>query len=265
MTIRLLQTGAHSAAWNMALDEVLIERIAAGLSEPCLRFYTWKPSAISIGYFQSLEAEVDLAKCRELGIDVVRRQTGGGAVFHDDEVTYSMHLPLSAPPERLETSGRVGDLVPLKILESYEKICSAIIRGLAELGIQSEFVPLNDILVSGQKISGNAQTRKRGVLLQHGTILKSVDVDTMFELLKVPDEKLKGKLIQDVKQRVTSVNAHSGGRFSTQGITDALIRGFEKEFSELQFTSSEINQEEQLEAEKLGQEKYSQSSWNLQR
>lgn len=253
MNFRLLQTGYNTAAFNMALDEVLVNKIAKGESQPCLRFYGWQPAAVSIGYFQSLLAEVDVEKCQELGIDIVRRQTGGGAVFHDDEVTYSMHIPLSL------------NLVQVKILESYQRICQGIIKGLSPLGIQAQFVPLNDIIASGKKISGNAQTRKQGLILQHGTILTGVDVDKMFELLKVPDEKLKGKLISDVKERVTSVKQLTGQGFTFQNIVDTLIAGFRQEFAEVEFVDSVLSEEEIAQTEKLANEKYGSREWNYQR
>ncbi|MFA6991973.1 MAG: biotin/lipoate A/B protein ligase family protein [Candidatus Gracilibacteria bacterium] len=237
----------------MALDEVLINRIKSGSSLPSLRFYGWKPSAVSIGYFQSLEAEVDDKKCEELGIDIVRRQTGGGAVFHDQEVTYSIHIPLTL------------DLVPKKVLESYEKICNGIIYGLAKINLDAKFIPLNDIVVGGQKISGNAQTRKQGIILQHGTILKAVDVDKMFDILKVPDEKMKGKLISDIKQRVTSVDLHSNSKFSFQDIVTTLISGFKQAFPEVEFSEDSLTDEEKAETEKLASQKYSTKDWNYQR
>lgn len=263
---RLLQTGYNTAAFNMALDEVLIDRIARGQSAPALRFYRWQPSAISIGYFQSLESEVDTAKCQELGVDVVRRQTGGGAVFHDDEVTYSMHVPL------------VLKLLPEQILDSYAKICGAIISGLQQINITAHFAPINDIVVASptlkhpetgqpvmQKISGNAQTRKQGILLQHGTILKSVNVEKMFDLLKVPDEKLKGKLITDIKQRVTSIDDYLGQQVSFEKIVEALIFGFRQGFSEGEFEEDSLTAAEIAEATALAQEKYATMPWNYQR
>lgn len=251
--MRLLQTGHNSAAFNMALDEVLIKRIAAGESEPSLRFYGWKPHAVSIGYFQSLEAEVDQEKCNEYGVDVVRRQTGGGAVFHDNEVTYSMHIPLEA------------NLVPKKILESYGAICDGIIQGLGDLALEAQFVPLNDIIVGGKKISGNAQTRKQGILLQHGTILQGVDVDTMFDLLKVPDEKMKGKLITAIKERVTSVEQQLGHEVAFDDTVAALTNGFQKAFDGVEFYKDELSEEEVAAVEALAAEKYASDDWNKQR
>ncbi|HYY40099.1 MAG TPA: lipoate--protein ligase family protein, partial [Nitrososphaera sp.] len=167
--IRVLETGYKPAALNMAIDEALIENIDEA---PVLRIYGWRPAAISIGYFQSIKEEVDLEKCRQLGVDVVRRLTGGGAVLHEFEVTYSF----------------ITKQYPHSIMESYRWICDAIVISINRLGFNASFVPLNDIVVDGKKISGNAQTRRKGVLLQHGTLLLGVDVDKMFSVLKVPSE-----------------------------------------------------------------------------
>lgn len=253
MDFRLLKTGHQSAAFNMALDEILIERIRSGKSDPALRLYGWQPHAVSIGYFQSLESEVDIEKAKNLEIDVVRRQTGGGAVFHADEITYSIHIPMDL------------NLVPVKILESYEKICSAIIKGLEFLDIKSEFAPLNDIITNGQKISGNAQTRKNGIILQHGTILKSVDVDKMFEILKVPNEKMKGKLISDIKQRVTSINNQIKEIKTFEAVVEDLTQGFIKTFPEINFIASSLSKEEENEITELAKTKYSKNDWNYLR
>ncbi|KKP36763.1 MAG: lipoate-protein ligase, lipoate-protein ligase A [Candidatus Peregrinibacteria bacterium GW2011_GWF2_33_10] len=250
---RLLKTGYRNATFNMAFDEILIKKIKTGKSLPVLRFYGWKPQAVSIGYFQSLKSEIDEEKAKELAIDIVRRQTGGGAVFHADEITYSIHIPLDL------------NLVAVNILESYKKICGAIIKGLKNLKINAEFAPLNDILVNGQKISGNAQTRKQGIILQHGTILKSVDVDKMFEILKVPNEKLKGKLISDVKQRVTSISQHCANKYSFDDVVEALTSGFVSEFTNVDFVDSFLTDEEEQDVLNLAKEKYSKNNWNYMR
>ena len=184
---------------------------------------------------------------------MIRRQTGGGAVFHEAEVTYSMHIPLKL------------DLVPKKILESYEKICGGVIKGLNELSLDAQFVPLNDIVVNGKKISGNAQTRKQGIILQHGTILMDTDVDRMFELLKVPDEKMKGKMISSIKERVTSVTHQQNSPSSFENVKYALVLGFQKEFPDVTFEPSELSSEEESEVQELIESKYSQDSWNYKR
>lgn len=257
MQFRLLNTGFQSAATNMAIDEAVLTHIARGDSLPTLRFYGWTPPAISIGYFQSLEEEVDMSACLKLGVDYVRRITGGGAVLHEDEITYSVHIPESA------------GLVPSGILESYGKICGGILKGLAHFGLAAQFVPLNDIVlaVDGglKKISGNAQTRKNGIVLQHGTILLKVDVDKMFSLLKVPSEKLKGKLIEDVKQRVTSVSLALGREVKFEEALGALQKGFAEEFSNIEFVPGALHKSEKTLAEELQKEKYGSADWNKKR
>jgi len=257
MKFRFLQTGKLAAAENMAIDEAVLENVASGESAPTLRLYGWSPAAVSIGYFQSLEEEIDLMACKRYGIDFVRRQTGGGAVFHDQEITYSIHIPEAAA------------LVPSGILESYAKICGGIIKGLAKFGLDAKFVPLNDIAVKRgeifKKISGNAQTRKKGVILQHGTILLKVDVDKMFEILKVPSEKLKGKMIENVKQGVVGLNNAAGREISFDEALDALKSGFEEEFSNCTFEMGALGKNEKSLAQKLKKEKYIADTWNKQR
>lgn len=216
---RLLKTGRHSGFYNMGLDEALLEAVAQGKSQPVLRFYGWNPETVSVGYFQSLEEEVDLDICKRRGVEVVRRISGGGAVFHHAELTYSIIMPITHP-----LAGRT-------IGESYEKLCAGIIQGLTLLGVPAQFAPINDILAGGRKVSGNAQTRRMGCVLQHGTILLDLDVDLMFELLKVPsikisDKKVKDPLIQDVKERVTSLKTLLGRDISYEEAEAALSEGF---------------------------------------
>ncbi|MBN1502729.1 lipoate--protein ligase family protein [Candidatus Woesearchaeota archaeon] len=251
MQVRLLKTGSNTAFMNMAIDESVLAHVSKGLSIPTLRFYGWKPAAVSIGYFQSMEDEVDVELCKEKGIDCTRRVTGGGAVFHDKEVTYSLIIPENS-------------FVSNDILESYKQICGGIISGLQLFGIKSEFKPLNDIIAYGKKISGNAQTRRLGCILQHGTIIQSVDVKRMFSILKVPDEKIKDKLIKSVEERVTSVNNILGKEVSFEKIGECLIKGFSSalnlELVEGKLSSSEIGL-----AERLVKEKYETKEWNFKR
>ena len=203
MKYRIISLEMHNAFMNMAIDEAISESVAKG-NNPTIRFYKWLPSAVSIGYFQSLADEVDVWKCRSLGVGIVRRRTGGGAVYHSNsgEITYSVIGPVS--------------LFPKNIIKSYEEICGWVIKGLNNLGINAEFVPINDILVKGKKISGNAQTRRKNILLQHGTILYDVNVERMFSVLKVPDEKIKDKLIKVVKEEIARAQELSKTRYSTK-------------------------------------------------
>ena len=246
---RIIDLEASSAFTNMALDEAISDAVRAKESLPTIRFYKWKPSAVSIGYFQSLPDEVDAELCKKNGVDIVRRRTGGGAVYHDSngEITYSVIAPES--------------LFPKGITESYHLICGWIVNAMGKLGIASEFKPINDIIASGKKISGNAQTRRNGILLQHGTILYKLDVATMFSLLKVPKEKISDKFIQDVKQRVTSVT-DINPQITEQQLKEALVAAFT---AGKEFEVGTITAKERAAAEKLAKERYASDEWNFMR
>lgn len=231
--MKLLKTGFSDACLNMGIDEALMKTC----SEPVLRLYGWKPHAVSIGYFQGLEEEVDLDACKRHGVDVVRRVTGGGAVYHADEVTYSFVTT--------EFDGN--------ILDSYKDICAGVLLGLKKIGVDGSFAPLNDLIVGGKKFSGNAQTRRGGVLLQHGTILLSVDVDRMFDLLKVPSEKMKGKLISDVKQRVVGIAK------PFDETVQAVVDGFEEHYG-LNFEPMDLSEGQMTLARQFA-EKYRSAEW----
>ena len=236
----------------MAIDKAVLVASSKDLVPPTVRFYTWTPPAISIGYFQSLSDEVDLEACKNLGVQYVRRITGGGAVFHEKELTYSIVIPEANPK------------VPKNILESYRRICGAVIKGLKHLWIESKYAPINDIVVNNKKISGSAQTRKLKTVLQHGTVLMDVDVDKMFKLLKVPDEKIKDKLIADVKQRVTSIKHVSGNNVSFSDAADAMKTGFEEEFG-IELADGVLNKEEINLTKKFERECFSTNEWNYKR
>jgi lipoate-protein ligase A len=236
----------------MAIDESIMIHVGQRVSPPTIRLYGWKPPAVSIGYFQGLSEEVDLEKCKELGVDFIRRITGGGAVFHENEVTYSRSIPQEEP------------LIPDNVLESYKVICCGIIECLKEFDISADFVPLNDIIVDGKKISGSAQTRRNRTLLQHGTLLLDVDVNRMFSILKVPSEKLRDKLISDVKERVTSVKDIISREVDFNLICSALTRGFETALdSELEMGA--LSETEISLANEIKKDRYSNFDWNNRR
>lgn len=258
---RIIGLEQHDAYMNMALDEACSEAVARRDVLPTIRFYRWLPSAVSIGYFQSMESEVDTEKCAEMGVDVIRRRTGGGAVYHDyeGEITYSV-------------IGQV-QLFPQGITESYHLICAWIIDGLGRLGIKAEFKPINDIIlapnalgpkgepVGGKKISGNAQTRRNGILLQHGTILYSVDVKKMFSLLKVSKEKISDKMITAAEDRVASIKKMRP-EYGLMNLYEALFGGFTagKAYRMGEWTLAELAR-----AYELAEERYRKKEWNFSR
>lgn len=248
MRWRVIPLEVHDAFMNMAIDEALGESIASG-SPPTIRFYRWKPSAVSIGYFQSLLEEVDIVECTRLNVDFVRRRTGGGAVYHDfdGEITYSLIAP--------------QELYGSDILTSYRIICGHVIESLNSLRLQAEFSPVNDVLVNGRKISGCAQTRRGGILLQHGTLLFSVDPNVMFRLLRVGEEKMRDKYVKSVGDRVTSVT-NELGVIPMEKLYTALCHGFTHDKA---WEFGTLGAGEQRRAEALAVERYRTREWNFSR
>ncbi|MEM1586058.1 MAG: biotin/lipoate A/B protein ligase family protein [Candidatus Bathyarchaeia archaeon] len=251
---RLLDTGLRDAYYNMALDEAIAIARSKKIIPNTIRFFRWEPSAVSIGYFQSMEEEVDVDACNRLGINYIRRRTGGGAVYHDrdGELTYSIIVDEGHP------------LISRDLQKTYEVLCSGLVRGLRILGVPAEFRPINDIVVEGKKISGNAQTRSMGVVHQHGTILRDVNPKLMFSILKVPSEKIRDKMIKSVEERVTSINRYLGREVSFDELKGAMIRGFGEALN-IRLVPGKVTEFEEELAIKLKNEKYSTREWNFRR
>jgi len=250
---RLIDIKVENAYTQMAIDEALAYAMRKGESPNTVRLYRWNPSAVSVGYFQSTMNEVDLEACRRLGVDVIRRITGGGTVFHDyeGEITYSLVAPDDDPK------------IPDDILSSYRLICGGVVNGLGRLGLEAEFKPVNDIITGGRKISGNAQTRRYGAVLQHGTILVDCDVRKMFTVLKVSETKISDKMIEAVEERVTSIRRELGRDVSFDEARDALVAGFE-EALDIRLEPGELTAYEQGLTEKF-RAKYSSHEWIFRR
>ena len=196
----------------MATDEAISSLVKEGLSPPTIRFYRWSPGAVTIGCFQCVSDEIDLDACRRLGIDFVRRSTGGGAVYHDPagEITYSIIAPES--------------LFSRDIRESYRDICSCVVNGLKTIGIDADFRPINDVIVGGRKVSGSAQMRRQGVLTQHGTVLYGLDRSTMFSVLTPSRLKLSDKPASTFGDGIACVRELCG--VSMEETYDALLGAF---------------------------------------
>jgi len=208
-----LDLEGHDVYWQMALDEALLTLRSRGEIENTLRIYRFKPSAITIGYFQKIKEAVNLEFLHENGIQYTRRITGGGSVYHDTngELTYSIVLPI----ENVLTG----------ILESYRVICSGLIYALRKLGVPAEFAPINDIVIYGKKISGSAQTRRAGFLLQHGTLMYATDLNTLEKALLAPREKLESKGVKSIRERVITLKDVIG-EVDVNVLVESLIEGF---------------------------------------
>ena len=178
-TWRLIPLETHDAFVNMAIDEAILTARIANRVPNTLRLYRWRPSAVSIGKNQNPQETVYMENLGKLGVDLVRRISGGGTVFHshEGEVTYSVTA-------RTRDISSAGDITTV-----YTQIYQAITDALRLLGIPADFSPGDakncpNLTVNGKKISGSAQTIKRGTVLQHGTLLLNVDLPRMYQLLR---------------------------------------------------------------------------------
>ncbi len=234
---RLLTTGFSNAFENMAVDEAVLEACRQGQSPPTIRFYGWEPHAVSLGYSQRVEDTVNIQVCERFGIDVVRRATGGRAVLHDKELTYSLISPLDNP------------LFPMNILGTYKRISSCLIAGFKRLGIIAQLVTSSsgrkglfekrsksscflspswyEIVVGCRKICGSAQRRVDGAFLQHGSILLGFDAGKLSETL-VFEGLERGYVMNHLETNITSVNDQLCEEMEFLELQEIFIGGFEE-------------------------------------
>ena len=181
MQFRLIEQETYNAAMNMAIDEAIVKSVSDGESLPTIRFYKWKNNSVSIGSNQN-QGEINLEFCRKNNIDVVRRITGGRAVYHDgDDFTYSVIAPIN--------------IFDNSIKNAYAEICSWIINALKDMGIKSRLQNTNDIMADGKKISGNAaKLFDNKIYLQHGTLVYDIDFNLMPKSLNIPEKTAREKI-----------------------------------------------------------------------
>ncbi len=253
-TWRLIPLETHNAFMNMAIDEAILAARIANLVPNTLRLYRWRPGAVSIGKNQNPTKELNVDACQEMGIDIVRRISGGGTVFHSakDEVTYSVVA---------QTASIAQDIPAM-----YQRIYSAITDALRLMGIPADFSRGDakncpNLTVNGKKISGSAQTIRKGTVLQHGTLLLDVNLKKMFTLLRVPWAKSCMQVVAIAKDRITSVKETLGHSISPETASNALVEGFKNAFG-LQLTTSQLTPFEVVLSQRLCKEKYSTEEWN---
>lgn len=254
--LRLLEFETLNGFMNMAIDEAILTARAVGKAPDTLRLYKWNPSAVSIGKNQQADHEVQLENCRKMNVNVVRRVSGGGTVFHDSqgEITYALIANMS-------------NLHAKDNLAIYEKVYAGIKDALRILGITADFSEGDEkncpnLTVDGKKISGSAQTRKRDTVLQHGTLLLDVDLDKMFTVIKVPWAKTLVEVVNVAKRRITSARNELGHAVSAETAATALAEGFKNALN-MQPIKGELTKYEQELAMKLHREKYATDAWNL--
>jgi len=267
---RLIRSGALGGAENMALDEALLEAVASGRSRPVLRLYRWDPPTVTLGYGQRGRHAVNLAACRDLGLDVVRRSTGGRAVLHDREATYAV-----ISPER-------SDLFPGGILGNYRRIADVLRQTLASLGLEASMAPgrsrgsgagevpavcftapsAYELVFRGCKVTGSAQKRQGNAFLQHGSIPVEIDVDRLCRALSasagVPESGIRHLL-----ESVGWLNRWLEQPVEIGTVEDRLIESFCSSW-DIALEEDCPTPEERARAAVLCREKYENPRWNLQ-
>lgn len=231
-TWRFLDTGALSAAENMALDEVFLELMAQQKIPPTLRFLKFSNPSVLVGHHQSVEEEVRIDYCQKKGIEINRRLTGGGALYWGKkELGWELYI--------LKKDSRI----PNRIEDLYQKMGQTSANCFRRLGIRASFRPRNDVEVNGRKISGMGGTELLGAILFQGTILVDFDVDEMLKALRIPTEKLQDKEIESVKERVTCLKWELGRIPSESTVKESFLRGFAEIFG-VRFEEKPLTDEE---------------------
>ncbi|MBP2644959.1 MAG: biotin/lipoate protein ligase [Firmicutes bacterium] len=276
MKWRIIESPALEGAANMAIDEAIMLAQSRGEVLPTLRFYRWSPAAVSMGYFQKAQAEIDFEECSRRGIDVVRRLTGGRAVLHQDEITYSLIV-------NEEYSG-----IPPTITGSYRYFSAGLVAGLKKLGVKADMsIPRNaygarerssraataacfdsasnyEIICNGRKLVGSAQVRKQGVVLQHGSLLLSFCAEDLAAILRFDSEDKRREMAAVLNNSVTSMKEILGRKVSWEETRAALLEGME-ETLHITACPGMLTREEQAVSQQLTLEKYSSSAWTCKR
>lgn len=269
-TWNFINTGSQDPYYNMAMDEALLNFVSRGEIDPVIRFYTWDPATLSIGYFQRLQKEIDIEKVKEKGFGLVRRQTGGRGVLHDKELTYSVIVPESHPN------------MPSTITEAYRVVSQGLLEGFKNLGFETYFaVPRSkeereklkqprssvcfdapswyELVVEGRKIAGSAQTRQKGVILQHGSILQDIDIDELFDMFIFKNDRLKAKMKEAFVEKAVAINDISEKHITLEEMEQAFEEGFKTGLN-IDFKPLKLSDQQMAEVKEL-EEKYRSDEW----
>jgi lipoate-protein ligase A len=261
---RFIDTGINDGFLNMAIDEAILDAHLKGSCPPTLRVYGWNPPALSLGYFQNAETEIERERCSELGIDVVRRLSGGHAVLHDDELTYSV-----------VTSEEYGS--PQSLVKSYRLLNGGLIAAYGMLGldvcltVDDEERPssaacfssagLADLTYRGRKVAGSAQFRTGTALLQHGSLPISLDTQLLFSILKFPSTAIRDRAQACFGQKANTLSEILGNKIGWQELKEALFKGFQIGLG-IELYEDTLTPEEFDLSRKLAEEKYKTFGWN---
>lgn len=260
----------RDGASNMAIDCAIYEAVAAGDQPPTLRLYGWQPFCLSLGYGQRA-SDVNIAALNQQGWDLVRRPTGGKAILHGDELTYSLCLP---PNHSLAS----GDVV-----ESYRRISVGLLSALCELGLDAESerqsaslrpaavgpvcfeIPSHyEISVAGRKLIGSAQMRRKGGLLQHGSIPLRGDLARVCDVLSFTSDEARARQKASLRQRAATLDEVARRTLNWSDLAKAIERGFSRAF-DLVVESGQLSARETKRADELKNERFNNPAWTNKR
>jgi lipoate-protein ligase A len=263
---RLLITKTTNGPMNMAVDHAIMEAVAEGRVPPTLRFYAWEPPCLSLGYTQPA-SDIDQQRLNANGWQLVRRLTGGRAILHTDELTYSVAVQADNP------------IVAGDIVESYRRLSRALLDCLHTLGadVESEKraadqphtkgpvcfeVPSHyEITANNKKLVGSAQVRKMGVVLQHGSLPLTGDITRICDALVFPDEDQREHVRERVQRRAATLEEILNRSISWNEAADTLANSFHEVF-DLALVEDNLTPDELRRANELCVEQYSSDTWN---
>ncbi|HEX7557512.1 MAG TPA: biotin/lipoate A/B protein ligase family protein [Leptolinea sp.] len=262
---RLIQSTPAGGAWNMAVDEAILLEIGAGRSLPTLRLYSWEPACLSFGYAQKVK-DVDLDALSKKGWTLVRRPTGGRAILHADELTYSVIASSDEPRV-------VGS-----VLESYRRLSKALLRSLELIGLNAQAdpraesslngsgpvcfeVPSNyEITVGGKKLIGSAQARRGEGVLQHGSLPLFGDLTRITGVLHYEDERSRSLVSSRLLEHATTIETILNKKITIDQVAAAFEMGFQDALG-IKFIHGNLSPGEFCLAEELVQNKYASNIW----
>jgi len=251
---RLLDNSVpYRAAMNLAIEEAVFLEKMMDKIPPTIRFWQNNRAAI-IGYSQCVEAEVNLDICRKEEVEVVRRFSGGGAVYQDlGNLNYSIAIETDHPLVK-----------GLDITQSLRTLCSGVIMALKTFGTNPVFESPSNILINNKKVSGNAQARRKNTILHHGTLLVNANLDLLVNVFNVPKHAGMIKGVASKRSPITNLSDELGWQVPIEKVKEAVQQGFEHVFS-IRLLKDSLSQEEKELAKKLYVEKYSKKEWNYWR
>jgi len=266
-----INSGACSPTFNMALDEALLDWHSEGIIPPILRFYGWNPPTLSIGYFQNVEKEINMVEVKKHNLGFVRRPTGGRGVLHEHELTYSIIVSENYPN------------MPVTVTEAYRVLSEGLLIGFQNLGLDAYFsVPDTvekkddlknpksavcfdapswyELVVEGKKVAGSAQTRQKGVILQHGAILLDLDEDKLVSLFNYSTDAIKERVRRGLPSKAVAINRLRANAVTMEecviAFKDGFIKGLDIDLQPYSLTVEQLEYVRALEAKRYANDEW---------